>query len=78
MYRKAMTVHSLYSYRYLNSLTLCHSYYFLYSLFNKIRHKGKILSAWKQGDRRGEGGGVVVKGGCRWKGEEMTQTNMHT
>jgi hypothetical protein len=26
--------------------TLCPSYYCLYSLFNKIRDKGKIVSAW--------------------------------
>jgi hypothetical protein len=27
--------------------TLAPSYYCLYSLFNKIRHKDKIVSAWK-------------------------------
>jgi hypothetical protein len=40
MYRKAMQGISLYSYP---------SYYGLYSLFSKIRDKGKTVSAWKQG-----------------------------
>jgi hypothetical protein len=35
---------------------LCLSYY-LYSLFNKIREKGRTVSAWKWGGREGEGGG---------------------
>jgi hypothetical protein len=29
---------------------LCPSYYCLYSLFNKLRDKGRTVSAWKQGD----------------------------
>jgi hypothetical protein len=45
----------------------------VYILFNKIRGKGKIASAWKRGGGRGEGGGEVVKGGGRGKGREMTQ-----
>jgi hypothetical protein len=27
---------------------LCLSYYYLYSLFNKIRDKGRTVSAWKR------------------------------
>jgi hypothetical protein len=45
--------------------TLGPSYCCLYSLFNKIRDKGKIVSAWYRGGRGGEGRG----GG---KGGEMT------
>jgi hypothetical protein len=29
---------------------LCPSYYCLYSLFSKIRDKGRTVSAWKRGD----------------------------
>jgi hypothetical protein len=50
------------------------SYYCLHSLFNKSRHKGKIVSAWKLGGSRGDGDGGVAKGGGRGKGREMTQT----
>jgi hypothetical protein len=52
----------------------CSFLLFLYSLYNKIRHKGKIASACKRGGVEGEGGGRVVKGGGRGKGREMTQT----
>jgi hypothetical protein len=45
---------------------LCPSYYCLYSLFNKIRDKGKTVSAWKQG---GRGGGKGEKRGGREVGE---------
>jgi hypothetical protein len=48
---------------------LCLSYYCLYCLFNKIRDKGKTVSAWKCG-----GGGkrerVEEKRGGGWKGRE--------
>jgi hypothetical protein len=37
---------------------LCLSYYFLYSLINKIRDKGRIVSAWKQGSKGWEREGV--------------------
>jgi hypothetical protein len=40
---------------------LCPSYYCLHSLFNKIRDKGRTVSAWKKERMR-----------CR--GGEMTQT----
>jgi hypothetical protein len=30
---------------------LCPSYYCLYSLFNKIRDKGRTVSAWKRGGK---------------------------
>jgi hypothetical protein len=45
----------------------------VYTLFNKIRGKGKTVSAWSfggRGDRKRAGG----KGGGRGKGGEMTQT----
>jgi hypothetical protein len=42
------------------------SYYCLYSLFNKIKDKGKIVSAGSRGARRGGGEG-------RGKGEEMNK-----
>jgi hypothetical protein len=35
---------------------LCLSYYCLYSLFNKIRDKGRTDSAWKRGGGQGVGG----------------------
>jgi hypothetical protein len=35
---------------------LCPSYYCLYCLFNKIRDKGRTVSAWKQGGRGDEEG----------------------
>jgi hypothetical protein len=45
----------------------------LYSFFNKIRDKGKTVSAWKQGN-----GARRVKGWEKWRGRgeggEMTQT----
>jgi hypothetical protein len=45
------------------------SYYCLYSLYNKIRNKGKIVSAGYWG--RGEGGGRVGgKGGGGGRGEK--------
>jgi hypothetical protein len=53
--------------------TLGPSYYCLYSLFNKIRDKGKTVSAWKRGGG-GEREGMRGKGRGRGKGEEMTQT----
>jgi hypothetical protein len=39
----------------------------VYTLLNKIRDKGKTVSAWKRGDRGGGGGGGGNRG-------EMTQT----
>jgi hypothetical protein len=59
--------------------TLGPSYYCSYSLFNKIRDKGKTVSAWKRGGgeekvgvgRKGRG---EEKGKGRGKGGEMTQT----
>jgi hypothetical protein len=42
--------------------TLGPSYYCLYSLFNKIRDKGKIVSAWQQRGRRGEEEGMEREG----------------
>jgi hypothetical protein len=50
---------------------LCPSYYCLYSFFNKIRDKGRTVSAWKQG-----GGGEREGKGRKRRGEgaEMTQT----
>jgi hypothetical protein len=51
------------------------SYYYLYSLFNKIRDKGKIVSASSEGvGERGRERGWGKKGGVGGKGEEMTQT----
>jgi len=48
----------LYSYPYLNQQKpLVPSYYCLYSLYNKIRDKGKIVSGWVL--RGGVGGGGV-------------------
>jgi hypothetical protein len=61
MHRKSMQVNSLYSYPYLKK-TLVPSYYCFYSLFNKIRDKGKILSAGYRGGR-GKGGGREVREG---------------
>jgi hypothetical protein len=57
MYRKAMRVNSLS----LSQLakTLVPSYYCLYSLFNKSRDKGRIVSACKRGgwgERKEDGG----------------------
>jgi hypothetical protein len=52
-------------------------YYCLYSLFNKIRDKGKIASAgyWGGGEREGvELGG---KGGGRGRGEKRPKPCMH-
>jgi hypothetical protein len=43
-------------------------------VFNKIRDKVKIVSAWKRRGRGGERGGGVGKGEDRGKGGEMTQT----
>jgi hypothetical protein len=48
------------------------SYYCLYSLFNKIRDKGKIISAWYRGGKGGRGS--RGKGGSGGKWGEMTQT----
>jgi hypothetical protein len=74
MHRKSMWVNALYSYPYLNQKkTLGPSYSCLHFLFNKIGHKGKIVSAWNEGVR-GEGGCRMVKGGGGGKEEEMTQT----
>jgi hypothetical protein len=36
---------------------LCPYYYCLYSVFNKIRDKGRTISACKQGGKGREGGG---------------------
>jgi hypothetical protein len=45
--------------------TLCPSYYCLYSLFNKIRDKGKTVSAWKRGvGREREGQRERESAGC--------------
>jgi hypothetical protein len=43
--------------------TLCPSYYCLYSVFNKIRDKGRTVSAWKLGGSGGEGVGVGKRRG---------------
>jgi hypothetical protein len=48
----------------------CFSYYCLYSVFNKIRDKGRTVSAWKREVREGEGD----DGERRGEGEEMAQT----
>jgi hypothetical protein len=61
MYRKSIRVNSLYISLPQLVKTLGPYYYFLHSLFNKIRDKGKTVSAWKREDVGGEGG-------------EMTQT----
>jgi hypothetical protein len=54
--------------------TLVPSYYCLYSLYNKIRNKGKIASAgYRGGGGEREGAGWVVKEGVGCKGGEMTQ-----
>jgi hypothetical protein len=53
---------------------LCPSYYCLYSLFNKIRDKGKTVSAWKQGGRGKREGAGGKKGGGKGVGGEITQT----
>jgi hypothetical protein len=52
---------------------LCLSYYCLYSLFNKIRDKGRTVSAWKQGGR-GVEGGTWGRGKGQRMGAEMAQT----
>jgi hypothetical protein len=62
MHRKSVRVNSLYSYLYQLAKTLVPSYYCLYSLFNKIRDKGKTVSA-------GYGGGQV------WEGVEEAGRN---
>jgi hypothetical protein len=41
-----------------------------YTLFNKSRDKGKIVSAWKRGSKGEDGGGGIVKGEGRGKGGE--------
>jgi hypothetical protein len=46
---------------------LCPTYYCLYSLFNKIRDKGRTVSAWK-------GGGGGDRKGIGSSGGEMAQT----
>jgi hypothetical protein len=58
---EAMLGIALYSYPYLKlEKMLCHSYYCLCLLFNKIEEEGRTGSAWKQrgwGGRRGWGAG---------------------
>jgi hypothetical protein len=54
---------------------LCPSYYCSYSLFNKIRDKGRTDSAWKQGSEReregaGDGGGGRGREGARGRGKK--------
>jgi hypothetical protein len=44
----------------------------LYSLYNKIRDKGKTVSAWKGGGG-GRGRGQEERGGREGRGREMTQ-----
>jgi hypothetical protein len=63
-----MWVNSLYSYPYLNQQKpLVPSYYCLYSLYNKIRNKGKIVSA-------GYWGVAGERVGAEWgQGGEMNQ-----
>jgi hypothetical protein len=63
MYRKTMRINSVSKLR----KTLGLSYYCIYSLFNKIRDKGIIVSAWEQGlggdrERVGESEGVGGRG----------------
>jgi hypothetical protein len=48
--------------------TLVPSYYCLYSLYNKIRNKGKVVSAGYWGGGEGGGGG---------RGEKWTKPCMH-
>jgi hypothetical protein len=50
--------------------------YCLYSLYNKIRNKGKIVSAGYWGWGEG-GGGVGGKGGGGGRGEKWTKPCMH-
>jgi hypothetical protein len=52
---------------------LCLSYYCLCSVFNKIRDKGRTVSAWKRGGRGGEGKGDGKREGVGFGGE-MTPT----
>jgi hypothetical protein len=40
----------------------------LYSLFNKIRDKGKIVSDCQRGGKGEKGGGRIGKGGGRGRG----------
>jgi hypothetical protein len=47
--------------------TLCPSYYCLYSVFNKIRDKGKTVSAWKQ-ESGEEKKGLGEREGTRGRG----------
>jgi hypothetical protein len=57
--------------------TLVLSYYCLYSLFNKIRDKDKIVSAWYRGGWVGEGGdGVGGKGGGGGRGDAYLHAHM--
>jgi hypothetical protein len=53
-------------------------YYFLYSLFNKIRDKGRTVSVWKRGVRKGEGGGGGRgRDGVWGKGKKLPKPCMH-
>jgi hypothetical protein len=56
--------------------TLVPSCYCLYSLYNKIINKGKIVSAGYWGGGEG-GGGVGGKGGGGGRGEKWTKPCMH-
>jgi hypothetical protein len=73
MHRQPMPVNSLQLSLSQLAKTLGISYYCLYSLFNKIRDKGKIVSAGYGGDgREREGVEWVVREGVG-AGGEMTQ-----
>jgi hypothetical protein len=50
--------------------TLGPSYYCLYSLFNKIRDTGKIVSAWKRGGRGESEGSGGKREGMEGRGEK--------
>jgi hypothetical protein len=55
---------------------LCPSYYCLYSLFNKIKDKGRTVSAWKREGMGGQGGGWG-KGGSGGRGKKWHKHCMH-
>jgi hypothetical protein len=56
---------------------LCLSYYCLYSLSNKIRDKGRTVSAWKWGGKGEEGGGRGEREGVGGSGEKWPKHCMH-